>query len=74
MGPVKPGKKGTKISGLDRSTAPDAQARRRVAVGGDVIGRAFGFQESCEFLRGLGLGRLVKRREPGGGDGEADGG
>ena len=41
IGPVEPQRQRFDIGALDGRAAPDAQARRRVAIGGDVVGDAF---------------------------------
>src|SRR6516165_11940780 len=43
-GPVEPGGERFQVGGLHRGPGPDAQARRRVAIGADVIGRALGLE------------------------------
>ena len=40
IGPVEPGPERLDVGGVDGGAAPDAQARRRVAIAGDVVGRA----------------------------------
>ena len=40
-GPVEPGPERLDVGGVDGRAAPDAQARRRVAIAGDVVGGAF---------------------------------
>src|SRR5919199_2951624 len=49
--PVEPGQQRLDVGGLDGGTAPDAQARRRVAVGADVERDALLFQKGGDPLR-----------------------
>ena len=44
------------VGSIDGRAAPDAQARRRVAIAGDVISRTFGFEQSGEFLDEIRIG------------------
>src|SRR5215210_4163253 len=55
QGPVEPGQQGFDVGGLDGGAAPDAQPRRRVAVGAGVERDAFLLQEARECLRCRGL-------------------
>jgi hypothetical protein len=48
VGPVEPGAERLDVGGFHRRAAPDAQARRGIAIAGDVIGRAFLFQRTGE--------------------------
>src|SRR5450830_1995823 len=48
--PIEPGRERLDVARLYRRPAPDAQARRRVAVIGDVVGDAFFLQQACEDL------------------------
>src|SRR5262249_8760170 len=41
IGPVKPQRERCDVGSLHRRAAPDAQARRRIAIGVDVMGHAF---------------------------------
>ena len=70
--PVEPGQQRLDVGGLDRRAAPDAQARRRVAIGADVVGHALLFQQRRQLLRRLGLLLRRQRREPGRDDLQAD--
>ena len=45
IGPVEPGHQRLEVGGFDRGAAPDAQARRRVAIAADVVGHAFRLQQ-----------------------------
>ena len=44
VGPVDPWQERADIRQLDRRTAPDAQARRRVAIGTDIISNTFSLE------------------------------
>src|SRR3546814_9377858 len=46
-GPVEPRAQCFDVVGFDRRSAPDADAGRGVAIAGDVVGRAFGFEQGC---------------------------
>src|ERR1019366_2634367 len=59
-GPVQPRGERFEIRDLDRAAAPDAQARRRFAIGGGVEGHIFLFQKVGELLGEL---RLAGRRQ-----------
>ena len=63
-GPVEPRRQRLDVGGLDRGAAPDPQARRRVAVAGDVVGDALGLEELGHPLDEVALRRLVERRRP----------
>ena len=58
--PVEPGRQRFDILRLDGGAAPDAQARRRVAIVGDVVGDAFLLEQAGERL---GEGRLRIARD-----------
>ena len=45
MRPIKPGQQRLDVGGLNRRAAPDAQARRRVPIGGHVVGNALALQQ-----------------------------
>ncbi len=62
-GPVEPGAERLDVGGVDGGAAPDAQARRRVAVAGDVVGDALGLEELGHALDEVALARLVERRD-----------
>ena len=65
VGPVEPGPERLDIGGVDGRAAPDAQARRGVAIAGDVVGGAFLLEQAGDLLdEGL-VGAL---------DGQADAG
>ena len=49
-GPVEPGHQRLEVGGLDGRAAPDAQARRRVAIGADVVGDAFLLEQRDDAL------------------------
>ena len=49
-GPVEPVRQRFDVGTLDGRAAPDAQARRRVAVGADVVGDALLLERGREFL------------------------
>src|ERR1700761_2495069 len=57
-GPVEPGAQSLDVRGLDRRAAPDAQARRGVAVAADVEGHALLLEQRSELLGEVGLGRF----------------
>src|SRR5215510_7118147 len=61
IGPVEPRHQGLDVGGLDGRAAPDTQARRRVAVGRDVVGDAFLLQRR---RHALGEGGLPVCRQP----------
>ena len=46
LGPVEPRPERFDVGGVDRRAAPDAKARRRVAIAGDVVGRAFRLEQA----------------------------
>eukprot|EP01136_Pigoraptor_vietnamica_P033668 Opistho-1_new@96758 len=50
VSPVEPRAERFDIGGVDGRAAPDAKARRRVAIARDVISRAFGFEQRGELL------------------------
>src|SRR3546814_7428049 len=50
VGPVEPWPERCDIGGVDRRAAPDAKARRCVAIARDVEGGAFLFQQARECL------------------------
>ena len=54
----------SRSAGLDRGAAPDAQARRRVAIGADVVGDALLLQRGGDLLRErrLRVGRQRRNR------------
>src|SRR3546814_12318433 len=56
VGPVEPRAEGFDIGGVDGRAAPDAKARRRVAITRDVVGRAFLFEQPGEFLDEIRIG------------------
>src|SRR5450830_1406709 len=60
-GPVEPGRERLHVARFRRRPAPDAQARRRVAVIGDVVGDAFLLEQAGQRL---GEGRLIVCRQP----------
>src|SRR5712691_9203576 len=60
VGPVEPRQQGQKIALLHRGAAPDAQARRGVAVGAKVVARLFALEQVGHLLGGSGL--LVGRQ------------
>src|SRR4051812_38804982 len=49
-GPVEPRRQPLDIGGLDGGAAPDPQARRRVAVAGDVVGDPLLVEEPGQLL------------------------
>src|SRR5690606_16836103 len=55
-GPVEPGAERLDVGRIDRRAAPDAQARRGVAIAGDVVSRAFLLQQAGESLDEVGVG------------------
>ena len=59
VGPVEPVRERFDVGALDGRAAPDPQARRRIAVGADVVGDAFLLERCGNALgeRRLGLGR-----------------
>src|ERR1022692_4567797 len=61
-GPVEPGRERLDVARFRRRPAPDAQARRGVAVIGDVVGDAFLLEQAGERL---GERRLFVGRQPG---------
>src|SRR3546814_17812993 len=50
-GPVEPRAQCFDVVGFDRRSAPDADAGRGVAIAGDVVGRAFGFEQGCHAFQ-----------------------
>src|SRR5689334_25382588 len=50
IGPVEPRQQGFQIRLLDGGAAPDAQARRGVAVGADVVARLLALQQVGHLL------------------------
>ena len=70
-GPVEPVGQRLDVGGLDRRAAPDAQARRRVAIGADVVGDLLLFEQRRPALGEGGLrvggerGDLPDRRPSG---------
>src|SRR5690606_11852627 len=62
-GPVEPGTERLDVGGVDGRAAPDAKARRGIAIAGDVVSRAFLLQQAGESLDEVGVGAV---------DGEAD--
>ena len=50
-GPVEPRRQRFDIVSLDGRAAPDAQARRRIAIGTDVVGDAFLFEQRRSLWR-----------------------
>src|SRR5262249_30057997 len=71
VGPIEPGQQGQKIRLLDSRAAPDAEPRRRVAVGTDVVTRLLAFEQIGHLF---GCGSLLvgrKYSEPGCDDVEA---
>src|ERR1700722_17552478 len=73
-GPVEPGRQRFEVGGLHRAAAPDAQARRGVAIGGGVEGHAFLFQKVGELLGELRLAGGRERGDPAVDDLQADAG
>src|SRR6185437_15401956 len=59
-GPVEPRRQRLDIRRFDRGAAPDAQARRRIAVMAEVVARVFLLDEGDERL---GEGQLLIRRQ-----------
>src|SRR5580692_8037685 len=55
-GPVEPGRQRAQVVGVDRGAAPDAQARRRIAVAADVERDALLLQQRGEALGEVRLG------------------
>src|SRR6516164_6177859 len=55
VGPVEPRQQGLQITLLDGGAAPDAQARRGVAIGTDVVARLLALQEVGHLLGRGGL-------------------
>src|SRR5215475_3629063 len=55
VGPVEPRQQCLKVALLHRGAAPDAQARRGVAIGADVVARLLVFQQVGHLLGGGGL-------------------
>src|SRR3546814_20854597 len=49
-GPVEPGAERFDIGGVDGRAAPDAQARRGIAIAGDIMGRPFGVEQPRDLL------------------------
>src|SRR5690606_28620414 len=60
------------VRGLDGRAAPDAQARRRVAIAADVEGDLFFLEPSGDVLRDRGLTLGVEAGEPRIGELQAD--
>ena len=60
-GPVEPGAERLDVVGVDGGAAPDAQARRGVAIGGDVVGRAFELEQRVDLLGQRAARLLVER-------------
>src|SRR6266852_7831146 len=72
IGPVEPGQQRLDVAALDGGAGPDSEARRRIAMAGDVVGDAFRLEQRGEFLDELRL-RLARQGGEGGiGEGEAD--
>src|SRR5579872_1811577 len=72
--PVEPGRQRVEVGRVDRPTAPDAQARGRVPVGGGVECDAFLLQKVGELLGKLRLALLGERHDAGVDDLEAHAG
>ena len=62
IGPVEPLRQRLDVRGLDRGAAPHAQARRGVAVGGDVVGDALALERRRQRLGETRLPGLGQRR------------
>src|SRR5262245_8020929 len=62
IGPVEPGQQGQKVALFHRSATPDAQARRGVAIGADVVACLLALQEVGDLLGGS---CLLVSRQPG---------
>src|SRR5690606_5498571 len=73
-GPIEPRQQRLNVRGIDRGAAPDAQARRRVAITTDVVGGPLGFQQLRHALDEIALTRVVEGCDPGIGETQADGG
>src|SRR5690606_27114674 len=55
-GPVEPGTERLNVSSVDGRAAPDAKARRGIAIAGDVVSRAFLLKQAGESLDEVGVG------------------
>ena len=60
--PVEPWQERLEVGRLDRRAAPQPEARRRVAVAGDVVGDALGLEPRGQPLDEAGLARRRQRR------------
>src|SRR3990167_1516928 len=65
VGPVEPRSERLDIGGVDRGAAPDAQTRRSIAIARDVIGGAFGLQQSGHLLDERLVGALDRQANAG---------
>src|SRR3546814_6919545 len=59
-GPIEPGTESFDVGGVNCRAAPDAQARRSIAITGDVISRIFCVQQAGDFLDQCELGVVVQ--------------
>src|SRR3954453_20023020 len=57
--PVEPRPERFDVGGVDGRPAPDAQARRRIAIRGDVVGRVFAFEQLADSLLPGAIGVVV---------------
>ena len=64
-GPVEPRPERFDVGGVDGRAAPDAQARRGVAIAGDVVGRAFRLEQLGEALIDAVVGALDRQADAG---------
>ncbi len=65
VSPVEPGPERLDIRHVDRRAAPDAEARRGVAVTGDVIGGTFGFEKRGHALDARFVGTIDREADAG---------
>src|SRR5687768_9992519 len=63
--PIEPRPERLDIGGVDGRAAPDPQARRGVAVTGDVVGRALGFEQTGEPLDEVCIGVCDRQADAG---------
>src|SRR3546814_9949307 len=64
-GPVEPGAERFDIGGVDGRAAPDAQARRGIAIAGDIMGRPFGVEQPRELLDEVRIGAFDREAHAG---------
>src|SRR5256885_661535 len=57
--PVEPRPEHLDVGGIDRRPAPDSKARRRVAVGSDVVGRVLALEQLADGLLPGAIGLFV---------------